>query len=130
LSESLRLIGLAGETGNGIPGFIEAHGTILGPEQAMEIRILPVFYLDTKAADIPLEISIVYVHLKLLFCCTKTNAINVFIRRWTPREILDVPQKYACGFPRRPPCLKPFLAFVGCHCAKCVWAPEGFLLTI
>src|SRR3989304_7959794 len=23
--------------------------------------------------------------------------------------------KSACGFPRRPPCLKPFLAFVGCH---------------
>jgi len=28
--------------------------------------------------------------------------------------------KYACGFPRRPPCLKPFLAFVRCNIISCV----------
>ena len=46
---------------------------------------------------------------------TNTNAINVFIRRWTPLKILDVRTKYASGFLRRPPCLKPIsYAFMFC----------------
>src|SRR3972149_3053057 len=28
--------------------------------------------------------------------------------------------KYACGFPRRLPCLQPFLAFVRCNIISCV----------
>src|SRR3972149_5141373 len=28
--------------------------------------------------------------------------------------------KYACGFPRRPPYLKPFLAFIRCNIISCV----------